>query len=318
MGEGEGGRARKIAYPVYLNLTDSEWRSKIDKGYEILKSCILCGRRCEVNRIKGEKGECRSDWQVIISSYHLHFGEEPPISGRRGSGTVFFTNCSMHCQYCQNYTISQLGMGDSVTIDGLTHCFLYLQDKGAHNINLVTPTHFVPQIIAATWRAVKRGLRIPIVYNTGGYDSIETLKLMDGIVDIYMPDAKYGDNDRGLKYSKVTNYVDVNQAALREMHRQVGDLVLEDGVAVRGLMVRHLVLPNDVSNTEKVLKFLHELSPNLYLSLMSQYYPSYKADECRELSRSITSWEYDKALELAKKLGFRGYFQPYMRLIYRI
>jgi len=209
-------------------------------------------------------------------------------------------------------------MGDSVTIDGLTHCFLYLQDKGAHNINLVTPTHFVPQIIAATWRAVKRGLRIPIVYNTGGYDSIETLKLMDGIVDIYMPDAKYGDNDRGLKYSKVTNYVDVNQAALREMHRQVGDLVLKDGVAVRGLMVRHLVLPNDVSNTEKVLKFLHELSPNLYLSLMSQYYPSYKADEYRELSRSITSWEYDKALELAKKLGFRGYFQPYMRLIYRI
>ena len=288
----------------YLELERKEFERRIEEAFSMLEDCRLCGRECGVNRLKGEKGACRTGREVIISSFGPHFGEESPLVGRHGSGTIFFTNCNLSCVYCQNYTISQLGEGEVASEEALANIMIYLQRIGCHNINLVSPTHVMPQILKAIFIAMEKGLRLPIVYNTGGYDSLKTIKLLEGIVDIYMPDMKYSDPDMGLKYSKVKNYPEVNRVAVKEMHRQVGDLVIKDGIATRGLLIRHLVLPNGIAGTEETLKFIaEEISKNTYINIMDQYRPTYKAHEYPELSRGITGKEFKDAIELAKKYG---------------
>jgi len=296
-------------YPSYLRLTSKELKERIDRGYVILENCRLCARECKVNRLAGERGFCRAGALPMISSYNLHFGEEPSISGDRGSGTIFFTYCSMKCCFCQNYPISQREVGNEINIEELSAMMLKLQTRGAHNINLVTPTHFVPQIIRALKVAIEKGLNIPIVYNTGGYDNLETLKLLDCIVDVYMPDAKYGDNKNSEKYSSALNYVEANITALKEMYSQVGDLTVNDEIAKRGILVRHLILPNNISNTKEVLHTLSSISKDMYVSLMSQYFPCNRADEYPELTRKITRKEYNEALKVLENLGLRGYTQ---------
>jgi len=297
--------------PIYLTISDKEFKDRIEIGYEIMRECRLCGRNCKVNRLIGELGICRSKVKPWVSSYNLHFGEEPPISGTMGSGTIFLTQCSLRCVFCQNYPISQLGVGNETTEDGLSNMMTELQNMGAHNINLVTPTHFVPPIIKALYIARKKGLKIPIVYNTGGYDSIETVKLLNNIVDIYMPDAKYGDSKTASKYSAASNYVNVMKLAIKEMHSQVGALIIEDGIAKRGLIIRHLVLPNNLYSTYKVLEFINkELPRNTYISLMAQYFPAHRANEFKEISRELTAEEYEMAVKFMNKLGLkRGWIQ---------
>jgi len=223
----------------------------------MLAECLLCPRQCRANRLAGESGECQITTQAVVSSYGPHFGEEAPLVGRHGSGTIFFTYCNLHCRFCQNYTISQLGEGDTVDRRELAAMMLSLQAKGCHNINLVSPTHVVPHILEALVLARDDGLHLPLVYNSGGYDSVATLKLLDGIVDIYMPDMKYADEKTAEKLSGIKNYPEVNRAAVKEMHRQVGDLEIdEQGVARRGLLVRHLVLPNRLAGTKEIVRFL--------------------------------------------------------------
>ena len=271
----------------------------------MLAECRLCPRQCRVNRLAGESGECQITAQAMVSSYGPHFGEEAPLVGRHGSGTIFFTYCNLHCRFCQNYTISQLGEGDTADRRELAAMMLSLQAKGCHNINLVSPTHVVPYILEALVLAIDDGLQLPIVYNSGGYDSVETLELLDGIVDIYMPDMKYADEKTAAKLSGIKNYPEVNRAAVREMHRQVGDLEIdEQGVARRGLLVRHLVLPNRLAGTREVVRFLaREVSTNTYLNIMDQYHPCYQASVVRPISRSITGDEFQEAVDLAHQQG---------------
>lgn len=272
---------------------------------EILRECRLCPRECRVDRLAGQKGKCQVTREVVISSYEPHYGEEAPLVGGHGSGTIFFAYCNLKCVFCQNYTISHLGEGTSVTSDELAGMMLSLQTKGCHNINLVSPTHVVPHILAALEIAAGKGLSIPLVYNTGGYDSLETLCLLDGIVDIYMPDMKYSDARIAEQLSGIKDYPRANQAAVKEMHRQVGDLHMDKwGVAQRGLLVRHLVLPNQLSGTEEVVRFLaQEVSHNTYLNIMAQYHPAYKALDWPRLSRRITDREFNEAVELAHRFG---------------
>lgn len=295
-------------YPNYLNINEEQFQKRIKDAEQILESCQICPHHCGVNRIAGEKGLCRSTAQVMVSSHNTHFGEEPPISGIHGSGTIFFTNCTLRCVFCQNYPISQLGNGNPVSISQLSEMMLDLQKRGCHNINLVTPTHFVPQIIAALGQASKGGLSIPIVYNTSGYESLATLKLLDGIVDIYMPDAKYTDNAIAQRYSGAKNYFPVLKDALREMHRQVGDLKVDRaGVAVSGLLIRHLVLPDNIAGTDQILPWIAQnISQKTYISLMSQYFPAYRAMEYPPLSRSINRKEYHKARHILEQCGFEN------------
>jgi len=271
----------------------------------MLEECCLCPRHCGVNRLAGESGKCRITSQVVVSSYGPHFGEEAPLVGRHGSGTIFFTYCNLRCIFCQNYTISQLGEGSAVDREELARMMLSLQAKGCHNINLVSPTHVVPYILDALELAVGMGLYLPLVYNSGGYDSVETLKLLDGIVDIYMPDMKYSDEKTAEQLSGIKEYPLVNRAAVKEMHRQVGDLQIdEQGVAQRGLLVRHLVLPNKLAGTQEVVRFLaQEVSTNTYLNVMAQYHPCYKAYDIPLLSRPVSRQEFYEATELAHQQG---------------
>ncbi|MDH5662430.1 MAG: radical SAM protein [Elusimicrobiota bacterium] len=281
---------------------------------KLLKKCQLCPRKCLVNRLQDEKGFCGAGKRVAVSSYNLHFGEEPPISGYRGSGTIFFTHCNLRCCFCQNYPISQLGNGREVEISHLAKMMLKLQELGAHNINFVTPTHFVPQIVEALEPAVREGLNIPLVYNSGGYDSVETLKLLDGIVDIYMPDAKYSNPQSARTYSRADDYFAVNRKALLEMHRQVGDLEMDrEGIARQGLLIRHLVMPEDVVGSRRVLEFIAgSISPNTYMSIMAQYHPAHMAFEFPELSKRISKIEYNAVLKIADELGLeRGWRQNF-------
>lgn len=273
-----------------------------------LEDCDLCARYCHVNRLHGIEGAvCRTGARAVVHSFGPHHGEEDCLRGTRGSGTIFFSWCNLRCVFCQNWEISQKGLGREVEPAELAAMMLALQAQGCHNINLVSPSHVVAQIIEAVAIAAAKGLRLPLVYNTGGYDSLEALQLLDGIVDIYMPDMKYGDSSIARKYSKVRNYVEVNRAAVKEMHRQVGDLVLDaHGLAQRGLLVRHLVLPGHLAGTEQVLAFLaREISPDTYLNLMDQYYPCYRAEENPPLDRPITAEEYREAQQLAAAYGLR-------------
>ncbi len=302
----------KLKYPGYLNIKEEEFDRRIEKTYKLLSPCEICPRKCGVKRLEGEQGFCRSDEEVIVSSYNAHFGEEPPLSGNFGSGTIFFTNCNLKCVYCQNYPISQLRNGNKVNLSELAKIMLALQKRKCHNINLVTPTHFVPQILKSLKSAIEMGLHIPIVYNTSSYDSVNTLKLLDGIVDIYLPDARYADNKIALKYSSAPGYFEIMKKALREMHRQVGDLSLNRmGVAHSGLIVRHLVLPEGLSDTGKIMRFIaREISPHTYISLMAQYFPAYQAGQFPPLSRRINREEYREALQAFKEEGLEnGWFQ---------
>jgi len=302
----------KLKYPRYLNIKEEEFDRRIEKAYKLLSPCEVCPRKCGVKRLEGEQGFCRSDEEVIVSSYNAHFGEEPPLSGNFGSGTIFFTNCNLKCVYCQNYPISQLGNGDKVNLSELAKIMLALQKRKCHNINLVTPTHFVPQILKSLKSAIKMGLHVPIVYNTSGYDSVNTLKLLDGVVDVYLPDARYADNEVARKYSSAPGYFEIMEKALKEMHRQVGDLVTDKiGVARSGLIVRHLVLPEGLSGTKKIMYFIaREISPHTYISLMAQYFPAYQAGQFPLLSRRINREEYREALQTFKEEGLEnGWFQ---------
>ncbi len=299
--------------PSYLELHRSgELENRIERANAILEECVLCPHCCKVDRPSGEKGFCRSDALPMVSSHNAHFGEEPVLVGSGGSGTIFFTNCTLHCSYCQNYPISQLGHGSTVSVQGLAEMYLRLEKRGCENINFVTPTHFVPSILEALALAVEDGFSLPLVYNTSGYERVETLQLLDGIIDIYLPDIKYADNDMARKYSGVDNYVEHNRAALKEMYRQTGLLQCDDrGVARRGMIVRHLVLPDDISGSEDSLRFLaRELSPRLHVALMSQYFPAYKAPQTPPLHRRIDRKHYRYLANLVDELGFKGWVQP--------
>ena len=296
-------------YPRYLKLLKSgELLSRVKEGYESLRSCRLCPRECGVNRLKNETGFCRTGKVTKVASFNSHLGEEPPISGSKGSGTIFFSSCNMHCLFCQNYPISQLGHGSKTTPHGLARMMLSLQDKGCHNINLVTPSHVVPQFIAGLYIAAKGGLRLPVVYNSSGYDGLESLKLLDGIIDVYMPDIKYSNNDNASKLSRAKDYWKSSTWAVTEMHRQVGDLKVDSkGIAHSGLIIRHLVLPNNLSGTEKVLEFIAEkISNETYISLMSQYFPANKAVENPSLNRRVSKKEFAEAVKRFHDLGLKN------------
>ena len=304
--------------PAYLLLhATGELADRADRAYELMRSCRVCPRQCGINRLEGGRGFCRTGLSPIISSFGPHFGEEPPLVGRNGSGTIFVANCNLACGFCQNYEISQCGKGREVLPENLADMMMRLQQAGCHNINIVTPSHIVPQLIQGICIAAGRGLSIPIVYNSGGYDSVETLRLLDGIIDIYMPDAKYFSNDVAGALSGVPDYVDVMKDAVREMHRQVGELVIEDGIAVRGLILRHLVLPENLAGSNEVLPWIaREISPDTYVNIMDQYHwcqSSFPAElaadpRFRELRRPITTKEYATAIRWAREAGLhRGF-----------
>lgn len=294
-------------YPSYLELDKKGiLAERVEKLNSIYDSCHLCPRDCRVNRKNGETGRCRSTSSVKVSSAFAHFGEEAPLVGQRGSGTIFFSNCGLRCIYCQNYKISIEGEGVEISDERLAEMMVKLQKSGCHNINLVTPTHYVPNIVSALQKAIPMGLNIPLVYNTGSYEKLDILELLDGIIDIYLPDCKYTDPGMAAKYSDgAYNYAYYARIAIKEMFRQVGDLVVNSrGIARRGLVLRHLILPNRIAGTEKFLKFVaEELSKTTYLNLMSQYRPEYKASEYPEIARRIKRSEYDEVLRWASKYG---------------
>jgi len=277
----------------------------VEAALALLEACRLCPRHCEANRLEGEVGKCRTGRQALVSSFGPHFGEEAPLVGAGGSGTIFFTYCNLRCCFCQNYAISQMGEGHEVASRELAGMMLSLEKRGCHNINFVSPTHVVPQILEALEIAVKDGLSVPLVYNSGGYDSVETLELLDGIVDIYMPDMKYSDEHNARRFSGIENYPEMNRAAVREMHRQVGDLKLDrHGTAVRGLLVRHLVLPHGLAGTDEVCRFLsEEVSTDTYLNVMAQYRPCYRASDFAELTRPPSGEEFAEAVKIARDHG---------------
>lgn len=291
----------------YLNLSEKEWKKKVETAKDKLKSCDLCGHNCQIDRLAGETGNCESGKDTKFSSAMPHFGEERPLVGSKGSGTIFLSNCNLSCVYCQNYQLSQLGQGEEVGSEFIAEKMLELQDKGCHNINWVSPTHFMPQLLESLRIASDKGLNVPIAYNTGGYDSVETLQLLDNVVDIYMLDMKYGSNENGLKYSQAPNYWDVNKKAVKEMQRQVGDLqISSERVAQRGLLIRHLVLPNSLSSSENVLEFIaEEISQDAYVNIMDQYRPCWKASEHEELNRSVKRKEYQQVVRKASELGLK-------------
>jgi len=297
--------------PSYLALyQNGELEKRVGEGLSALRCCVLCPRRCGVDRTL-EVGACRSGRLAQISSFNVHQGEEPPISGSRGSGTIFFTYCNLRCIYCQNYPISQIGHGRTVTAEGLAKIMLDLAHRGCHNLNLVTPSHLVPQILEALLLAIPQGFRLPIVYNTSGYDALETLALLDGIVDIYLPDMRYADEHVAFQLSGVGDYVARNREAVREMARQVGELQLdEDGIAKRGLIIRHLVLPDGLAGTQETFRFIaEEISPTTSLSVMAQYFPAYLASEHPLLGRSITIEEYASASDWLEEHGLENGWQ---------
>ncbi len=304
----------KAAYLALLH--SGELRRRVQLAHERMHECDLCARDCAIDRYT-KKGACKTGVRAAVSSSGPHFGEEDPLRGYRGSGTIFFAWCNLNCQYCQNYDISQLGHGREVEPEDLAAMMLTLQAQGCHNINLVSPSHVVAPILAAVLTAAEAGLRLPLVYNSGGYDSMEALRLLDGVVDIYMPDMKYADAETAHRYSRIQNYPAVNQATVKEMHRQVGDLVMEErGVALRGLLVRHLVLPGGLAGTAEIARFLaEEVSPDTYINVMDQYRPCYRAHEHPPLDRPITRSEYEEAMAAARRAGLHRFDQRGPRLM---
>lgn len=293
-------------FPVYFRLSKKEFKNKIEKLYDVLNDCALCGHKCHVNR-NHERGVCNAGISLKISSVFPHFGEEKPLVGTHGSGTIFLSNCNCKCVYCQNFDISHLGKGEEIGEEEIARKMIYLQDIGCHNINWVSPTHFAPQLTKSLFIARENGLKIPVVYNTGGYDSPELIEILAVIIDIYMPDIKYGSNENGRKYSGVKNYWDMVRVSVKKMYSQVGDLVIDSsGIAKRGLLIRHLVLPNDVAVSDKVLGFIaDEISKDSYVNIMKQYNPYFMAQDYKELTRRITEEEYRRVLNKAKELGLR-------------
>ena len=291
--------------PSYIELFESaRLENCAHELYARMSQCTLCPHRCRVNRINDRNGKCRTGVLPVVSSFNAHFGEEAPLVGKHGSGTIFFTHCNLACIFCQNHDISHLGRGEEMSFEELAGVMIQLQKQGCHNINLVTPTHVNYAIVMALITAVPRGLRIPLVYNSGGYDSVEILQLLDGVYDIYMPDLKYMDPDAAVRLSGAPDYPSHASAAITEMHRQVGDLVIDrNGIAERGLLIRHLVLPNNIAATDRVINFIANLSKNSYINIMDQYRPEYRAYECFDLKRKITLGEYDAALEHAIRCG---------------
>jgi putative pyruvate formate lyase activating enzyme len=292
--------------PVYLKTyRRGVLQAKIDAAYEILSQCNLCPRNCLVDRHHGELGLCRTGDLPVVSSYGPHFGEEDPLVGSQGSGTIFFTHCNLYCLFCQNYEISHGGEGEEISVEDLAAIMLNLQKRGCHNINFVTPSHQVYQILAALPGAIAGGLNVPLVYNTGGYDALETLRLLDGVVDIYMPDFKFWDPQVARDLCQAEDYPEIARQAVKEMHRQVGDLALDEtGVARRGLLVRHLVLPDDLSGTRGVMEFLaQEISPHTYVNVMGQYRPCGRAAEHPTLRKFLTTLEHEQAQQLAREAG---------------
>jgi len=293
--------------PSYLRLSRiGELEKRAAALRAMYRNCTLCPRDCRIDRTKGQLGKCRASDKVRISNAFPHFGEEPPLVGSRGSGTIFFSHCGLRCLYCQNFNISIQGEGEDVSDDHLARLMVAVQKLGCHNINLVTPTHYAPSIVNAVSLAVPLGLNVPLVYNTGGYEKPEILRLLDGIVDMYMPDFKYWDPDKaGLYSSEAYNYPHYVREAHLEMQRQVGVLVTDPrGIARRGMVIRHLVLPNRAAGTKEVLKFIaREISTDSYINVMRQYRPEYRAKEYEEIARPLTSQEYREALGWAKEFG---------------
>jgi len=293
--------------PAYEKLEkEGKLTQRVEQAYALFEHCELCPRRCGVNRKKGEKGFCRAPLKAVVFSAHPHFGEEMSLVGQHGSGTIFFSNCNLRCIFCQNWPISHEGKGEEIEDADVADLMLHLQKMGCHNINLVTPTHVMPNILNATQMALKKGLRIPLVYNTSGYERLEILKMLNGIVDIYMPDMKYMDPEQAAKYSAgASDYPDVTKRAIIEMHKQVGVLQIDGrGIALRGLMIRHLVMPNRVAGTEKFVRWVAQVLPkSTYVNIMAQYRVEYQAYEHPEISRGITVEEFMEAMEWAKKVG---------------
>ena len=299
--------------PAYLHLPSGELERRAEEAFRHMKSCDLCARGCHVNRLSDSRGAaCRTGEKALLYSYGPHHGEERPISGVKGSGTLFFSGCNLRCVFCQNWEISQKGEGREVSTAELARIMLDLQEMGCHNINLVTPSHVVAQILAALARGAMEGLRLPVVYNSGGYDSPQALALLEGVVDIYMPDMKFADSTAARPYVGVPDYAEVNRSAVKEMHRQAGDLVMdEDGIARKGLLVRHLVLPDNLAGTDSILAFLaRDVSAGTYLNLMDQYRPCYRAEEFPPLDRRPSRSEFLEAVAVARALGLTRLDRP--------
>ena len=295
--------------PGYLALLENgELQNRVIILKSMLQNCVLCPHQCEVDRTKGERGYCKTLDNVIISGVDAHFGEEEELVGRYGSGTIFFSHCNMTCVFCQNYEISYCGEGQVVTPEELSEFMLHLQSKKCHNINLVSPGHIVPQIVEGIFLAANKGLHIPIVFNTNSYDLTDTLKLLDGIIDIYLPDIKFGDDFTAQKYLGVKQYYSIAKAAVKEMYRQVGNLTVNNQkTAYKGLLVRHLVMPENLAATEEIMRFIaDEISPDTYVNIMAQYFPAHKAHDYRELKRRISKQEFAAALKAAELSGLKN------------
>lgn len=295
--------------PGYLRLLENgQLEKRVKTLKQMLSNCVLCPHRCRVNRLGGQRGYCKTLDRAVVSSAHPHFGEEDVLVGEKGSGTIFFSHCNLRCVFCQNYQISYCGEGEEVSSGELARIMLGLQKRGCHNINLVSPSHIVPQVVEAILIAAQQGLNIPVVYNTGGYDLVDTLKYLEGIVDIYMPDIKFADDRAGQRYLGVKNYSSMAKAAVKEMYRQAGDLKMDErNIAYRGLLVRHLVLPNNLAGTEDIIEFIaREISMNTYINIMPQYFPAHRAYRYEELGRGVTREEFRRALECARKAGLNN------------
>lgn len=294
--------------PAYLALyEDGRLQEKIDEALKSLEMCTMCPRSCKVNRLENEHGVCKTGRYSVVSSYDPHFGEEGPLVGSGGSGTIFFTHCNLHCVFCQNYAISHEGAGIETPDEQLAAMMVSLQKQGCHNINFVTPSHVVAPILAALPLAIEKGLHVPLVYNTSGYDAVDTVKLLAGVIDIYMPDFKFWSKDSAKRYAKAPDYPERALEAIKEMHRQVGDLEMNSqGVAQQGLLVRHLVMPGGLNETKEILQFLaDEISTNTYVNVMDQYHPCGKAHDYPGIARPLDHDEYEEAVNLAKEAGLK-------------
>ncbi|MCX7704909.1 MAG: radical SAM protein [bacterium] len=291
--------------PCYKELSRQKFNEKIEILEKMLESCILCPRKCKVNRKKGEKGFCRANANLYISSYGAHFGEEEILVGSGGSGTIFLTWCNLRCAYCQNYDISLEGNGEKVSIEQCAEIMLYLQRRGCHNINLVTPTHYTPHLIKSIKIASERGLNVPIVWNCGGYENVEVIKILEGIIDIYMPDIKYSNPETALKLSCARDYFERCKESVREMFRQVDNIQIENGIAKKGLLIRHLVLPEDLAGSEQIFLFIkNEISPDVWVNIMAQYRPFGNLPD--KINRRISIIEYRNAINAAKSIGLKN------------